>query len=225
MSATSILAPVPARTLRDHVVERLRDAILDGGLPPGTPLVETQLAHQLGVSRGPLREAIRELIQQGLLQHVPYSGTSVIQLTEREIDEIYSMRTVLETFAFELAWDRRDAGFHREIDARHAALLAAIADGDGKGAIDAELHLHSLVYETAGHTLLTQSWRSLATRLHLYFAMHQRAHGRRGPKREAHETYVTLAKGDDLAAMREHVRAHMRQGLDGVVRFVRDSKG
>jgi polar amino acid transport system substrate-binding protein len=98
-------------TFRQHIAERLRAAILAGELAPGAALVETSLATQFNVSRGPLREAMRELIEEGLLVTVPYTGTHVIALSADDIREMYSMRIVLERFAFEQAWDRRDARF------------------------------------------------------------------------------------------------------------------
>lgn len=217
----STLHPVPGRfTLREHVVRRLRAAILSGVLEPGTQLVETQLAEQLGVSRGPLREAIRELIEEGLLANVPYTGTFVIELTARDVEEIYSLRTMLESFAFRLAWAKRTPSFAAELDRRHAALLEAIDAGRGPEAIDTELHLHSLAYETSGHRLLLESWRALSGRLHLYFAMHQRAHGRAGPRRDAHDRYVELAKGDDLGAMIAEIEDHMQRGLGRLREFL-----
>lgn len=215
------IAPVPVRsTLREHVVDRLRTAILGGVLEPGSQLVETRLAEQLGVSRGPLREAIRQLIEEGLLVNVPYTGTFVVELTAQHAEEIYSLRTVLESFAFRLAWGKRGPGFAAEIDRRHRALLDVLAAGGGPEAIDAELHLHSLVYEAAGHQLLLDTWRSLSGRLHLYFAVHQRAHGRSGPRPDAHVRYVELAKGDDLDAMLAEIDDHMQRGLGRVREFL-----
>ncbi len=217
----SAIPPVPGRsTLREHVVDRLRSAILGGALEPGAQLVETHLADQLRVSRGPLREAIRQLIEEGLLVNVPYGGTFVMELSAADVEEIYSLRTVLESFAFRLAWDRRDAAFAREMDARHRALLDVLAAGGGPAAIDTELRLHSLVYEASGHRLLLDTWRSLSGRLHLYFAVHQRAHGRRGPRPDAHERYVALAKGDDFPAMLAEIEDHMQRGLGAVREFV-----
>jgi DNA-binding GntR family transcriptional regulator len=215
------LRPIPGRsTLREHVLQRLRTAILGGVLEPGTQLVEMQLAEQLGVSRGPLREAIRELIEERLLVNVPYTGTFVMELTARDAEEVYSLRTMLESFAFRLAWDKRPASFTGEIEKRHRALLEAIDARRGPEAIDAELHLHSLIYETSGHRLLLDTWRALSGRLHLYFAMHQRAHGRAGPRRDAHERYVELAKGNDLAAVIVEIEDHMQRGLGRLREFL-----
>ena len=215
------LSTLPSRnTLRQHIVERLREVVLSGEVPPGTQLVESQLAEQLGVSRGPVREAMRELAEEGLVMNAPYQGTFVAELTVKEIEEIYSLRTVLEVFAFELAWPRRDRNFRQEIDRRHAGLLSAIKLADPNVSIRAELHLHGLAYEWSDHALLQSYWQSLKSRLHFYLAVHQRAHGREGPKSDAHVNYVALAKGQDFEAMAAEIRHHMRRGLENVKRFV-----
>ena len=99
------LGPVPKATLRAHIAERLRAAILAGDIAPGAPLTETALSTRFNVSRGPLREAMRQLIEEGLLVTVPYTGTHVAALSVEDVREIYSLRTALEIFAFEQVWD------------------------------------------------------------------------------------------------------------------------
>lgn len=202
------------------MVEHLRDAILAGEIAPGAKLIEADLSRQLGVSRAPLREAIRELVEQKLLKSVPYTGTFVPEITASELNEIYSMRAVLESFAFRLLWDRRDAGFREELNRRYQALLDAIDADDGGAAIKTEMALHSYGYEFAGHRILLDTWQALRGRLQFYFAIHQQAHRRHGPRRDAHDHYVELAVGDDLDAMLEHIQTHMRQGLNAVVDYV-----
>lgn len=215
------LARLPKSTFREHIAEQLRAAILSGQIAPGAPIVETALAGQFQVSRGPLREALRQLVEEGLLVTVPYTGTHVISLSVEDVREIHSMRVTLECFAFEQAWDRRDAAFRAELQRRHAALVATIDEGDDRASILAELDLHGLVYEVCGHRLLQRTWSSLRGRLQLYWAAHHRAHAIRGPKRDGHESYVETALGDDLEAMRAEIRAHMQRGGQQTEKFLK----
>lgn len=201
-------------TFRDHIVEKLKKAIISGAIEPGAQVVETELARQFAVSRGPLREAMRQLIDEGLLVTIPYTGTRVVSLTTRDIHEIYSMRVNLEIFAFELAWRQRDQLFFDQLVSRNATLTRCIDDCDDVGCIEAELQLHSLVYETSRHSLLHRTWEGIRGRLQLYWAAHHRAHNMQGPKRDAHDTYVACASGDDLEAMRNEIRCHMSRGLE-----------
>jgi DNA-binding GntR family transcriptional regulator len=215
------LARVPKDTFRVHIAERLRRAILSGELAPGSALVETALAAKFEVSRAPLREAMRQLAEEGLIVTIAYTGTRVIELSVDDLHEIQSMRVTLERFAFEQAWPRRDDAFRRELQRRNQALTAAIDRGDDPGSIDAELALHGLVYEASGHRLLLRTWSSLRGRLQLYWAAHHRAHGARGPRRDSHDRYVRLASGDDLPAMLAEVSSHMKRGAQVTERFVR----
>lgn len=201
-------------TFRDHIVEKLRNAIISGAIEPGAQIVETELARQFAVSRGPLREAMRQLIDEGLLVSIPYTGTRVVSLTTRDIHEIYSMRVNLEIFAFELAWDRRDQAFRDELISRNNLLTRCIDNQDDVASIEAELKLHSLVYEVCGHRLLQRVWEGVRGRLQLYWAAHHRAHGMQGPKRDGHDIYVTCGLGNDLNAMRSEIRDHMSRGLE-----------
>lgn len=211
-------------TLRDQVVETLRNAILLGELPPGAPVVEATLAREFSVSRGPLREAMRQLIDEGLLVTVRYTGTTVTQLSIEDIREIGSMRALLEAFAFELVWDRRDASFAAELRRRHGVLTTATLEGDEIGTIVAELDLHGLVYEASGHKLLQANWSGLRGRLQLYWSAHHRAHGSPGPQLNAHERYVEMALGDDLAAMKAEISDHMRRGMQLTERLMQEAE-
>lgn len=217
---TENLARVPKDTFRSRIADSLRSAILGGDIAPGSQLVETALAAQFGVSRGPLREAIRQLIEEGILEAIPYTGTYVIDISVKDVDEIYSIRRNLETFAFEQLWDRRDEGFRTELLRRHAALTATIDAGDDKASILAELSFHGTVYEATGHSFLLTIWHGLRGRLQLYWAAHHRAHGLRGPRRDGHDDYLRLALGDDLAAMRGEIESHMRRGAEQTKAFL-----
>lgn len=214
------LADKAGKTLREQLVVVLRRAVLEAVLPPGGRLVETKLAHQLGVSRGPLREAIFQLVEEGLLEQIPFRGTVVRSLSVEDIQEIYSFRTLLESFAFKLVWDKRTPDYFRALDSRHRALGYAIYAGDQQQAIRREMDLHGLVYEFSNHRSLIDSWNLLRGRVHFYFTLHQQAHHRAAALPDAHDKYVELAKGDDLDAMLREVEEHMRRGLDTLETFV-----
>lgn len=207
-------------TLRERLVAVLRKAVLEATLPPGSRLVETKLADQLGVSRGPLREAIFQLVKEGLLEQVPFRGTVVRSLSVEDIQEIYSFRILLESFAFKIVWDKRTPEYFRMLDSRHRALNYTIYAGDQQQAITREMDLHGLVYEFSKHGSLIESWNLMRGRLHFYFTLHQQAHGRAAALPDAHDKYVELSKGDDLDAMLREVEEHMRRGLDTLEAFV-----
>ena len=206
------LARVPKSTFRAHIADGLREAILRGDIEPGSQLIEANLADQFGVSRGPLREAMRQLIDEGLLVTVPYTGTHVVDLSVEDVREIYSMRVNLEIFAFEQVWTRRDGKFREGLVQRHNLLTECIDAQDDAASISAELQLHGFVYEATGHKILLKTWESIRGRLQLYWAAHHRAHGLRGPRREGHDEYVRTALGDSFEALRQEIISHMARG-------------
>ena len=108
------LRPVVNRTLSSQVAEQLRTFIVSGAVKPGERLTETTLANQLSVSRGPLREAILKLIDEGLVSKEDYRGIRVRSISVKELGELYTMRSTLERFAFREAWCKRtDTDFGR----------------------------------------------------------------------------------------------------------------
>src|SRR3990170_4032062 len=90
-------------TLSEAVVKHIRDAIVHGDFAPGSALPEVRLAEELGTSRGTVREALRALEDQGLVDVLPHKGSFVSKVTKRKARELYSLRVVLEAFAVRLA--------------------------------------------------------------------------------------------------------------------------
>ncbi len=220
MATISKLKPLEDQTRRGQIVRKLRDLIIGAEIEPGTRLTEIDLANSLGVSRAPLREAIRELVDTGLLQSVPYKGLFVRTITRRDIEELYSLRTALEQFAFRQAWEKRSKDNCDDLRERNKKLIAAVEAKDSLAAIELELGLHSWCYELSGHSLLQSDWERMKQNLQFYFTLHQKAHGRAGPLRESHDIYVACACGDDLKAMLDHLETHMQQGLIKTLDFV-----
>jgi DNA-binding GntR family transcriptional regulator len=214
------LVQVERSTFRAQIADQLRQAIIGGTLAPGSAVTEMELANRFGVSRGPLREAMSQLAEEGLLVSVPYTGTRFANVMIADVREIYSLRTALESLAFRQVWAHRDGAFRREMAKRHRVLQQSLAATDRVISTAAEVHLHSLVYEACGHRLLLETWRRIAGRLQLYLALHQKAHGRTGPLADAHDRYVALAIGDSLDAMLDEVEHHMKRGIERLETFV-----
>ncbi len=214
------LVQVERATFRVQIANQLRQAIISGTLTPGSVVTEMELANRFGVSRGPLREAMSQLAEEGLLISVPYTGTRVANVTLADVREIYSLRISLESLAFRHLWTSRDDAFRLEMANRHRALQQSLSATDRFVSTAAEVHLHSLVYEACGHKLLLETWRRIAGRLQLYLAVHQKAHGRTGPLADAHDRYVGLAVGDDLEAMLAEIEHHMKRGIARLEMFV-----
>jgi DNA-binding GntR family transcriptional regulator len=204
--------PIADTTRRAEIAVLLKRAILTGQLAPGQKLNEVGISKQMRVSRAPLREAMRELVQDGLLTNIPYAGTFVIEVAAKDIEDAYSINKVLDEFAIERTWPVRDQHFFDELDQRHAAVRQATRDRDTTRQIETALQLHGLIHEWADNSVLLDTWQRLASRLQLYFALHQQARNEVVPAEDAHEEYCRLLKGDDMRAAQRHARDHI--GLD-----------
>lgn len=213
--------PIADTTRRAEIVALLRRAILSGQLEPGQKVNELRIAEQMRVSRAPLREAVRELVQEGLLTSIPYAGTYVINVTAKDVEEAYSLHRVLEAFAIETAWPLRNERFVAELDRRHDQVKQAILQVDLSRQIESALRLHGLIYEWADHSLLLDAWRRLAGRLQMYFALHQRARNEPVPSADLHEEYVRLLKGDAMAAARRHALEHIDWDFEELLAYAR----
>jgi DNA-binding GntR family transcriptional regulator len=124
------------------IVDELRRVILDGGAPPGTPIPLNEVAQLLGVSHIPVREALKTLIGEGLVDHRPHSGYTVAELTSGELSEMYIIRGVLELTALRTAVGRAGASDRSAAIAAHDALDAAIAVGDLRAYHRESRHFH-----------------------------------------------------------------------------------
>jgi DNA-binding GntR family transcriptional regulator len=134
----------------------LRECVLDGTLTPGTKLSQVALADQLGVSRTPLREVLRMLQEEGLVEIEPNQRTRVAGLDPQELDDIYASRILLETLALSLTLDGYTAADQRETKRMLTAMRRAARSGDFTQWFDAHTHFHRLVTSGAGPSLQKQ---------------------------------------------------------------------
>jgi DNA-binding GntR family transcriptional regulator len=211
---------VLSRTRRAQVAEVLRDAIFAGKIAPGTQLVEMKLAHRLGVSRGSVREAILELVEQGLVVSKPYAGTFVIRIDEKALSELFALRKVLDRYAFTMLWPHRDDAYRSEFTARNRAIAQAMETGQRTAAIKAEMHFHSFPYEFCGDGMLLEVWQQLAHRIQLCFTVSQTVvFGL--PFTKENQRYLSAALGNNIAAMLAQVDRHLDLGLIAVQRALK----
>ncbi|MGE3269622.1 MAG: GntR family transcriptional regulator [Chloroflexota bacterium] len=149
------------RALSRRIVDQLKRVIIAGELRPGDRVLETELAEQLGVSRGPVREAFRQLEQEGLLVSYPHRGTFVATVPEDEIEEVYALRAHLEAYAA-----RRVVVEHRDealaaLGELFEQMLVAAQEKDLAGLADIDLQFHDTLLELSGYQGLHRIWRSM----------------------------------------------------------------
>ncbi|MEV5714892.1 GntR family transcriptional regulator [Amycolatopsis mediterranei] len=163
MSAS--LVPARRRGLADEVADRIRDAIFGGGYAPGSQLREVELAEALGVSRGPVREALLKLEREGLVRSEWHRGATVTTLSAEDVAELDSLRAALEHLAVELVVERAGEDALAAIDAVVRRMDRA---ADEHEMVRCDLEFHDAVYAAAGHRRLLEAWRAIRSQVHLF---------------------------------------------------------
>lgn len=159
MSATAPrFEPITSRTLVDTVAEQLRESILSGRFAPGERLVEAELARELAISRGPVREALALLEKDGIVVNVPRRGKFLPAFDAKTIAEIYSLRKVLEPYAIELLIGSLNEAKLAALTDSLASLRDSAQSGDVLGLAQRDIDFHNRLYELADHQLLYKVW-------------------------------------------------------------------
>lgn len=195
--------------LRDVVFHTLREAILRGDLRPGERLMELQLAAKLGVSRTPIREAIRMLEQEGLAVTMPRRGAEVAKMTLKDMEDVLEIREALDELAVNIACSRITEEQLAKLAKEKELFESSIRTGDVKRIAEADVRFHDAIYEATGNPKLVTMLNNLREQVYRY-----RVEYIKNPKnypvliREHEAIYESLAAHDAkraASAMHEHV--------------------
>lgn len=154
--------------LRDVVFKTLRQAILRGELEPGERLMEIQLAQKLGVSRTPIREAIRKLELEGLVVMIPRKGAEVASITEKDMHDVLEVRAILEELAGSLACKNMTEEAISELKLASRNVETAIISKDVVKIVDADVKFHDIIYKITGNDRLIQIISNLSEQMYRY---------------------------------------------------------
>lgn len=162
------LQPARRRGLTDEVADRLREAILDGSLSGGERIGEVEVSQRLDVSRGPVREALVRLEQEGLVTIEWHRGATVVELTMRDVDELASLRTALERLAVVQACEHataKDLAAMRDIVDR---MRGARRSGADDQLVRLDVEFHDTIYRAAQHERLHATWTTIRSQVALF---------------------------------------------------------
>lgn len=154
--------------LRDVVFNTLRQAILRGELKPGERLMEIQLANKLGVSRTPIREAIRKLELEGLVLMIPRKGAEVAEITEKSLRDVLEVRRALEELAVQIACDKISATQIEVLRLTAQAFKDGLQSEDVTKIAEADVKFHDVIYEATGNQRLIQLLNNLREQMYRY---------------------------------------------------------
>jgi DNA-binding GntR family transcriptional regulator len=220
------ISPVVSVTRRDAVLSELRNAILGGLLAPGTRLKEVPLAKELGVSRPTLRDAIYQLIHEGLLIQEDYKGIKVASIEPKTISDIAVVRSALETIAAKAIAGDKSGLSQAALTRAWAAYDEVAGSGDVARENEAHLELHRTIWITSGNSMLQRIWPIVASSIHLALstdaAVRHNTSANRRMHRELVDAIMHNRSRDIDRAIREHIKvsaeellARMQEGGGG----------
>lgn len=212
-----VVAPIARRTTVSLIAERLRAGIGDGTFPAGEQLAEAHLAEQLQVSRGPVREALQRLIQEGLLVSHPHRGVFVASLGPADVADVQLARRAVETAAV----DRVVAAVRRDGDAVLAParevlgrLAAAAHDGDWTTVADLDLELHHALVAAAGSPRLSRMYATLVVETRLCLGALEPTYPVRAELVDEHAELLDAVGSGDASRARTALEQHLDDGAE-----------
>lgn len=214
------LRAVPSQSRREHVAEILRDAITSGQLLPGHRLTEADLSAQLGTSRAPVREALRQLEQEGLVISYPYRGTEVLGVSQEEIEQVLvPIRITLERFAFAKAMHLLSDDDFAHLEALTDGMTDAAEAADTMRLADEDVRFHEAVILLSGQQHCLQVWRTIQPRVRAYFRRDASYYEDPTVVAQQHRDLIAALRTGDAELVDRAIVAHIRTHLsaDGVV--------
>ncbi|TCP45073.1 GntR family transcriptional regulator [Tamaricihabitans halophyticus] len=215
----------------ERVTGRLRDSIIDGIRQPGSRLVERELAAELGVSRLPVRQALRQLVAEGLVTPRPRTWAIVREFGPADIADLIEVRTAFEALAFRLAAQRRTREGLDRLQADLAAELAAARAGDALAARRAAADFHETVTAMAGNELLVEVERTWRSRMRWLLGRHDDLLAMAAEHEALYAAIADRAVDRVATLVSEHIQrskeaalAHLRGSEARSVRGIADSQ-
>ncbi len=204
--------------LRDEVFNTLRQAILTGELKPGERLMEIHLANRLGVSRTPVREAIRKLELEGLVTMIPRRGAEVAQITEQSLKDVLEVRRCLDALCAELACDRISAEQLGRLKAACGDFERAVKAGDARVIAQKDVQLHDIILEATGNRRLIQMVNNLAKQMYRYRFEYIKDYTMHGRLIEEHRALYEAIREKDRETARKTAMLHIDNQMTSIAR-------
>ena len=215
--------------LRDVVFNTLRQAILKGELKPGERLREIQLANKLGVSRTPVREAIRKLELEGLVLMIPRKGAEVAEITRQDMEDVLEVRTALEELAVKDACDHITDAQLSELKKASNEFKKALLEGkDLVTCADADMHFHDVILSATNNRRLIQMLNNLSEQMYRYRMEYLKDERTHKTLIEEHDAIRRALKKHDKvkagAAIRVHIDNQKRSILESLTEKEEDEE-
>ncbi len=206
--------------LRDVVFNTLRQAILKGELKPGERLMEIALADRLGVSRTPIREAMRKLEQEGLVVMIPRRGAQVACITEKDLNDVLEVRMALELMAIEKACKRMTDEEIQTMSKAARAFEETLAEGDLVKIAEADIAFHDSIYEAADNKRLLQVLNNMKEQMYRYRVEYLKDRTTGEQLIREHEELTEAIRARDIKKAQELSYCHLENQRQTIIRII-----
>jgi len=226
MTGVDNMVPLTLRGTSAVIAEQLRERILDGSFAPGEQISEVQLAARLGMSRGPVREAVQRLAQEGLLVSHRNRGVFVVELDIGDIEDVYRGRRAVEKEAASTVNERGiPAGLVDRLEAILQNIERYMNAGDWPKLAREDLHFHETMVEAAQSPRLNRMFSTLAAETMLCMSAFDERYIRPPTAVEEHQKLLDRMVAGDLAEFLAEIDRHMNDAVDSLTRARRDEAG
>ena len=224
MPREEVASASPRQVFREEIRNAIREAIFSGELNPGDRIIETYWAKELGVSQGPVREAIRDLEAMGLVETVPFKGSRVRTLTEKDVRDNYSVRICLESKSIRDAITQLDDEQMAELTERLRSILHEMDDcanrGDLRQFTDCDTAFHRAIIDATGNQVLRKLWEQCNMRNWFRFSALTDAKSLR-QLQSGHQQILEAICARDIKTATSTLENHLTGLMDSFIRGVK----
>ena len=206
------------KPLRDVVFETMRDAIITQVLKPGERLMEIQLADEMGVSRTPVREAIRKLELEGLVVMAPRKGAKVASITERDLNDVLEVRKGMEVLAISLACKRITGEELEKLESIERSFQSLIESGNLTELAEMDVKFHDTIYQATNNQRLVQLLNNLREQMYRYRMEYLKDIAVRRTLAEEHKAICEALRGRDESKAQNYVSVHIDNQQKAIMR-------
>ena len=200
-------------TLEAQALKQIKNAIGSGRLRPGDRIVEEDLAKKMGMSRFPIREAIRALEREGLLVSVPFKGAHIRQLDEKDLEELYALRSGLEELAIRILMDRITKEKVERLESIVKAMEQATKEGMVEKLISDDVKFHRTLCQLSGNRRLLEIWMTLENQLRSFIALEELSYKKENQLAITHYPILDAIKSADTHLAEKSIREHFMDAI------------
>ncbi len=212
------------KPLRDVIFDTLREAIIVGELKPGERLMEVQLAEKMGVSRTPVREAIRKLELEGLVEMLPRKGAHIADLSVKDIMDVLEVRATLDGLASSLSASRISDDEIKELKHVHSQFVNYVEKENLQGSIKKDAEFHDIIYRSSRNDKLIQISNNLREQIQRFRVIYIKDYSStRDLIKEHNEIYDAIITRDSGAAM-QFAQSHIKNQEEAIIKSIRKSR-